>query len=104
MEPPGEGVAAGRRPPLVVLVVFKGRAFLKLVEEEEEGRRLRGSGTRPGIRGLLVLFGGGIRMGRGEEEGDKEGPGEVNFGREEEEGAGVNVRQSVSYTSWIFFF
>lgn len=90
--PTGEGVAGGRRPPLVELVVCEGRALLKLVvEEEDEGRKLRGRGTRPAIRGLLVLFGGGSRMGRGEEEGDKEGPGLVSFGRGEREGGGVNV-------------
>lgn len=87
-----EGVAGGMCPLLVVPVVCKGRALWRLmVEEEEEGRRLRGSGTRPGIRGLLVLFGGGSRMGRGE--GEIEGPGEVSFSRGEGEGFGVNARQ-----------
>lgn len=90
-------MAGGRRPPLVVLVVCVGRALLTfVVEEEEEGRRPQGRGTRPGIRGLLVLLGGGSRMGRGEEDGDKEEPGEVRFGRGEEEGGGVDVRQSAN--------
>lgn len=75
-----EGVAIGRRPPLVVLVVCVDRALLKLVvEKEEEGRRPRGGGGRPAIRGLLVLFGGGSKTGRGEE--DRGWPGEVSFGR-----------------------
>lgn len=78
---------------MVVLVVCGCKALLRLVveEDEEEGRRLRGSGTRPAINGLLVLFGGGSRAGRGE--GDREGPGEVIFSRGEGKEVKVNVRE-----------